>query len=308
MTKKISFLSCLFALFFVSSFSFAIEEQILLPKVSVSKKVDYVIFSYDRPLQLYALLESSEKYFTGLQETHVIYRSSNIDYDKAYKEVFNRFPWAIPHKQSSKPKEDFKPLVLKSVFSPTSDSPYIMFAVDDILVTDFVNLCYCSKALENEGALGFYLRLGKNISFCYMLNKETPVPKGEMVTSSVFRWKFKKGAGDWNYPHTVDMTIYRKSDVQAFLVNSDYANPNQLEHTWAKQADNSLYGLCFEFSKNINLPLNLVNLSTNRCEHLFTPVDLLAKFNQGLKIDVDAFYMKRNISPHVDYMPSFIRR
>jgi len=36
-----------------------------------SEKVDLVIFSFDRPLQLYALLESCEEYMKGLGDVHV---------------------------------------------------------------------------------------------------------------------------------------------------------------------------------------------------------------------------------------------
>jgi len=37
---------------------------------------DLIVFSYDRPLQLYALLESLESYVTGLAQISVIYRVS----------------------------------------------------------------------------------------------------------------------------------------------------------------------------------------------------------------------------------------
>ena len=40
-------------------------------------RADLIIFSFNRPMQLYALLESVEKYLTGIEETVIIYRAGN---------------------------------------------------------------------------------------------------------------------------------------------------------------------------------------------------------------------------------------
>src|SRR5205814_955683 len=78
------------------------------------------VFSYDRPLQLYALLESVEQYLTGLEKTTVIYRTSNYDFTVAYGELVARFPWATFLQQGENPAEDFKPLVLEATFESPS--------------------------------------------------------------------------------------------------------------------------------------------------------------------------------------------
>ncbi|EKD49039.1 MAG: hypothetical protein ACD_64C00023G0003, partial [uncultured bacterium] len=46
--------------------------------------VDLVVFSCDRPLQLYALLESVQQYARGLAEQHVIYRATDLKFEKGY--------------------------------------------------------------------------------------------------------------------------------------------------------------------------------------------------------------------------------
>lgn len=275
---------------------------------SLIADVDYVIFSYNRPMQLYALLESSEKYMTGLHTTHVIFRTSSSSYDKAYTIVAGHFPWVRFHKQSPTPSDDFKQLTLSCIFSPISESPYVLFAVDDMIVTDFVDLNICCKAMEKYKAWGFYLRMGKNITRSYMLRQSNPPPKGKNKKEGFFCWRFEKGRGEWKYPNTTDQTIYRKKDIAEFFYSTDFISPNTLESQWARYADYTGRGLCFEFSKNVNLPLNLVNPSLNRCEHHYSPKKLLEKFVKGFKIDIDAFRQYRNRSPHIDVKPVFIKR
>ena len=67
-----------------------------------TKKADLVVFSYDRPLQLYAFLESTEKYVTGVGDLVVIYRASSEQFQKGYEVVEADFPGAMFWLQGSK--------------------------------------------------------------------------------------------------------------------------------------------------------------------------------------------------------------
>lgn len=270
--------------------------------------VDVTVFSYDRPMQLYAFLESCEKYLIGLNEIHVIYRSSGQDYDEGYQIVKKRFSNVIYHKQSLNPAEDFKPLVISTVFLTTSTARYQMFAVDDMIVTDYVNLEECTSAIERTNTWAFYLRLGKNITYCYMRRKASPPPPLKKVGADILMWKFADGKGDWKYPNNTDMTVYRKNDLRYCLTFLNYTNPNTLEMRWTQLYNLEKKGVCFTYSKAINIPLNIVNPSGNRHTHSYTTLELLAKFSRGYKIDISKTYQMRNKAPHVDYDPTFIRR
>lgn len=73
-----------------------------------------------------------------------------------YERVIDAFPTAHFVMQSIKdPKHDFKPKLNDLVFG--SPSEYILFAVDDIIVKDFVDLGYCMEQMEKTGAYGFIL-------------------------------------------------------------------------------------------------------------------------------------------------------
>src|SRR5271154_2417996 len=57
-----------------------------------ARAADLIIFSYDRPLQLYAFLESVQRYVTGIGQTSIIYRTSGQDFDAGYQIVQSTFP------------------------------------------------------------------------------------------------------------------------------------------------------------------------------------------------------------------------
>ena len=278
-------------------------------------QADLIVFSYDRPLQLYAFLESLEKKVTGIQTTMVIYRTSDQSYLKAYNIVQKTFPSVSFTKQGSQPKKDFKPLTVKTLCETPND--YILFAVDDIIVTDFIDINECINALEQTQAYGFYLRLGTNITESYgsngPLKKKPPLKmvKLKMVKDDIYTWQFVGNCSNWEYPNTVDMTLYRKKNIVPVLTGLNYSSPNTLESSWAAKGitvQNKL-GLCYAQSKIVNIPLNRVqNDYKNKHMNAFSPKELLEIFNKKLKIDIQLFEKISNKSPHMEYEPQFIAR
>jgi glycosyltransferase involved in cell wall biosynthesis len=268
-------------------------------------KADLIIFSYDRPMQLLALLESAEKELSSLGMKTVIYRASSDEYAAAYQEVETRFGDISFVKQSETPHQDFKPLVMKTL---ERGSPYVCFAVDDIIIKDRIDLAECIKSMQESGAYGFYLRLGRHVDQCYMLNRSQAIPQAIALEKGVHAWEFGLAEGDWGYPHSLDMTLYRKDDVKKAFEKLDFIHPNSLEAAWAMKSPLHRIGLCYEHSKIVNIPLNLVNVSSNRNMNLYTAKELLELFNAGKKIDIAPLYQICNRSAHMDYEPIFIAR
>ena len=134
-------------------------------------------------------------------------------------------------------------------------------------------------------------------------------PPFKQLANNTLSWKFNEGRGDWGYPHTVDMTVYRKKDIQEVLLKLPYNNPNTLEGNWASCAPRTLTGLCYSQACIVNCPLNIVqsvwaNRNTNAC----SPEELLALFMQGYKLDIEPLQQIMNKAPHMDYRPTFIER
>lgn len=272
---------------------------------------DLIIFSYDRPLQLYSLLESVEQYMSGLSSIHVIYRASNDAFAQAYDHVHEQFDYAYLYRQSDNPQADFKPLTLQATFGEKSRSEYVIFAVDDIIVKDMVDCSHAIDALEKYNAYAFYLRLGTHLTECYSLSCKQPLPPLREVSDGVFAWQFNQGIGDWGYPHSVDMTIIRKRDIEHLFSAMHYTSPNRLEAFWAGNAGPIMerIGLCYADTGIVNIPLNRVQHDYyNRSMEAYTPQELLDIFNDGYKIDITQLYRVKNPSAHTPYELTFVRR
>ena len=277
------------------------------------QKADFIIFSFDRPLQLYALLESTACFITGLGDIHVIYRSSDDSFEQGYNIVTQQFPYAHYHKQSENPRSDFKPLTLKAIESCTAE--YILFGVDDIVVKDYVDITDAIAAMQEHKAYGCYLRLSPLINYLYTWKRPQPVPKLKKVKEG-YLWQFSQASpiADWGYPHTVDMTIYRKKDIEHDFKSIDYYSPNSLEAQWGSRISNikKRYGFCCETSKVVNLPLNLVQTSHKGNPHMtnqeLLPKQLLKTFLGGNKMDIWPLFQIQNRSCHMEYNPTFMSR
>ena len=136
-------------------------------------------------MQLYALCESIEKYFTGLGAIHVICRSDQ-NFKDGYKIVESKFSNFAFHYQGKNPQLDFKSILFDSL--KKCDSNYTMFAVDDIIVKDYVDLSKCADAIEKYNAYAFFLRLGKNINYCFMQKRHSLVPICKEEESGLFSY------------------------------------------------------------------------------------------------------------------------
>lgn len=273
------------------------------------EQADLFIFSYDRPLQLDGLLQSVEKHVKNLGQVVVIYRTSSDEFNRSYQECFadHKTLNLVLRKQGTlgkPPTEDFKYFVQRAILDSPHD--YIFFAVDDIIIQDSIDLDDCIHYLKTTGAYGFYLRLGENITQCYMLgNAKTPVPQHKVIDDTILMWKFSNATGDWNYPNTVDLTVYRKSDAYATIGNLHFTSPNSLEFSWDqfgdRKGDRHKYGLCYKHSKMINIPYNSVmedwqgNRYMGESKHHF-----LELYKNGYRMDIEKYAQVQNKSPHIE--------
>lgn len=277
---------------------------------------DFIIFSCNRPMQLYALLESTEYFITGLKQIHVLYRSTDKKFDAGYNIVKKAFPHVTYIKQDRLlkiPGSDFKPLLI-NIFNKT-DSGYIMFGVDDIVVKESVDIANCIECMRKYNAYGCYLRLCPTIDYMYSWQRPQRVPPLQAVPEG-YVWKYEDAdrISDWGYPNCVDMTIYRKKDLNRIVRELNYRNPNTFEGQWSTRVPHASlkHGFCYETSKIINFPLNLVQNTHTRNPHMvderYTPSRLLELFMQGYKIDITPIFGMATDSAHVEYEPTFVLR
>ena len=257
--------------------------------------VDIVVFSYNRPLQLYAFLESAETYIQSLHRLYVIYRADNDHYQGGYLQVKKDFPNVIYIKQSFEPPHsDFAALVQKTIFDrQMSTTRYVAFALDDNIVRDRIDMKEVVSLMKRTGAYGFYFCLGEHIEE----NPTQAIP----IKEGVFAWQFCSGVGEWVRPNSVNMALFRKEKIYPHFMCMKFYNPSILQALWNKHADLSGIGLCYSRSK-------VVKLSFDRLDKRCSPGDLLTLFDQGLKIDTKPLNQLENREVEIRYEPCFIKR
>lgn len=274
--------------------------------------VDIVICSFNRPLQLYALLESMETYVSGASQVSVVCRSAP-DFVKGYDIVQKRFPdvkFYFQHHKSRFAFRQFKPMILGHIFGKESSaSEYFLFAMDDIIVTAPIDLEKDSAFLGcHDEVHGFFYRLGKNVNR-HALPKpgKNRIPELDIEEDGIYTWSFSSATYDWAYPNSLDFTIYRKKDFEKAFKQRLYRNPTILEHIWHKhyQPQKGARGACYETSKIVNLMINRVTTLCKNPVIKNIPVEeLQKKFMAGKKIDIFSIDTKSICSAHqaVDFV------
>jgi hypothetical protein len=236
---------------------------------SLEPKTDLVVFSYDRPMQLYALLESIHARMAHLDTISVIYRTSSPPYDQGYEGVKQAFPSVTYFKQSDRPESDFKPLFLKAAFE--SPHPYVMLAGDEMVLRESIDLQEGIDQMEKTGAVCVYYRLGKRSPLGIRLGKE------------LYAGQFSPEES----PPATEMTLYRKRDLKKVLTTLNYTHPSALASKWALQRKANGVGIYYDTPK-------VVATSPRSKE------ELLKKFLDGLKLDIKPLQEYRGESICVD--------
>jgi len=289
-------------------------DNLLLEGKKENYTSDLLIFSYDRPLQLYALLESIHKKIKNLSDIAVLYRTSNDKYEAGYAFLKKTFPNVIFVKQPNhKASKNFKKMTLKTLEMLKSD--HLMFAVDDMIVKEEIDIYEPVLELVRTDAYFFSLRLGTHITYCYMGGYRQSVPHYVKIKDNMMAWQINASRGDWKYYPSVDMTIFKKSHIMKMFPKIAFKHPVELEQSWLKYFRKHYkrymkrqVGLSFCESKVVNIPMNVVCKANNKNLELYTQMELLELFEKGYKIDVDAVQELSHNAVHIDYNPTFILR
>jgi len=265
--------------------------------------IEILIYSKNRPLQLYSLLES-------LYEMTDANISSNVSvihrYDKEYNESIEEIKSSFKNVNFVE-QQDFKNDTTKVLESSRND--YCMFLVDDIIFKDRTSLGNIVQILKNNPDIVTYsLRLGLQLNFCYPLNSHQPIPNGNVI-NGIFVWDWRNSIGDWNYPLSLDGHIFRKSSVASWINRINFNNPNQLEDR-LQHLKNEITGycVCSTFSTIVNLPLNRVQDEYKNRNEEMSSERLLEIWQSNKKINIESLYRINNSSAHFPVELSLVSR
>lgn len=270
--------------------------------------VDCVVFSYHRPIQLYATLESFNVHLKHKPSITVLYKSTTPFYDQGYEIVKKHFPKINFIKEG---KNNFRALLLKHLNSNTN--PFLIFCTDDIILTEQINLAKDRKLLKSS-IYGVFYRLGKNICWEGVQKKMPPLrlPNLKPHQKTTLIWAFNKQKSHWNYPFNVDFTLYRKASILPTLNKLSFYHPTTLESNYQQQTreiKRNQFGICYPHSKMINIAANRVT-HNGTCAFLGeqSAKQLNNTFLKGQKINIQKYYRYKNDRTHLFLVYDFIAR
>ncbi|HIL94967.1 MAG TPA: hypothetical protein EYG51_03515 [Pseudomonadales bacterium] len=256
--------------------------------------LDLIIFSRNRSLQLYALLESIGKYFDPDAARLTILHRYDGDHCTALKEVKAKFS-----SHEFVDELNFRDHVQGFLARP---GQLIAFLTDDIIFKETVDVNQLSQLMfANPSVLAFSLRLGLHISKCYALGREQQLPAGNVHPPNIFIWDWRTAQMDWEYAFSVDGHVFRKAQLSAWANRLEYHHPNSFEEQL--QACREIPGVpsimaCHVISRLVNLPINRVQSTHhNRCGNV-TSDFLLQQWNEGLCLDIKNYHQVLNRGVH----------
>jgi glycosyltransferase involved in cell wall biosynthesis len=146
----------------------------------------------------------------------------------------------------------------------TGYAEFLMYLVDDDIFTQDFSVQEVTTALDSHSdAIGFSLRLGRNTTYCYTLDRDQPLPEfTELSPGRILGFEWTKGTADFGYPLEVASSIYRGADLIPLVRSLRYRNPNTFEARLATSAGRFASShprlLSFATSAAFCVPVNLV--------------------------------------------------
>ncbi|MBT8583022.1 hypothetical protein G6694_00040 [Polynucleobacter paneuropaeus] len=267
-----------------------------------------VVFSKDRPMQLFALLESYSIHVRSASPLKVIFNASSQEHRDGYQEVrsyFSESHFGIDFIQQD---DSFKEILLRAIKDIKTKT--IFFLVDDIIFTGDVDF----SRLSNIDPLKFIfsLRLGSNIQKSYTTGVVERPPRllTSMLGADIYEFKWFEMGNEWSDPWSLDGNFLSTSEVLLITQISSFSAPNSYEVALKTFNDfvSKRKGMCFENSKILNLPINKVQTEINNQSGNISTQFLLQQWQLGNKIDITDFNGYISSSPHEEHRIKFVRR
>ena len=193
--------------------------------------------------------------------------------------------------------------LVKARMPALNANEYVAFLVDDNIFTKPFSFGNAIRMLEEKvDVLGFSLRLGENVTYCYVNDKPQALPVFSVINEEILLFDWTKSELDFGYPLEVSSSIYRLVDILPFIAGLPFENPNELEDRMAFRAktfqSTHPYLGCYRSSVTFCNPINKVQkIIANRSgENIRFGIDELAgRFGRGERIRVEAY---------TDFVPS----
>lgn len=271
-------------------------------------KIQIIIFSFNRAMQLDALLRSINDFIgkDQCERVSVIYNTSSPDYEKGYailkerydcrflkeKQVgrkpypfgcyLNLFNWRklVRNPKARRQRTNFRDLTLQCLSN--SDAELTMFLTDDSVFIEPVKLKdeWLTYICNNPKSSQLSLRLGKQYDV---------QPLESRVDDGMLSWRYSDNPtnNNWGYRFSVDAHLYQTHELKRVLSKCVFTNPSFLEgfvQDYARRKNLWNNGYSLIEPSILSYPLNMVqDVAGNESQNV-SPQMMNDLFLKGFKI------------------------
>ncbi len=267
-----------------------------------------IIFSKDRPMQLYGLLASYFRFVSNPIPITVIYSSKDKSQKDAYSEVITYFKKKQIKIDFINETKSFKEVLLETLSKIRENK--ILFLVDDIIFIKPVDFDNFKKIDTKTHVLSLRHSPFLRKSFTTSTYHLPPTFKRFNLSDELLEFNWFESGGEWSDPWSLDGQLLNTSEVLLISNCSNFKAPNSFEISLKAFNDiiTTRKGLCFNESKILNLPINRVQNEVNNISGNISVDFLLDKWSQGYCIDTSIFNDHVPSSTHEDHPVKFIKR
>lgn len=267
-------------------------------------KNQLIIFSKNRACQLNLLLDSLKNNAPILfDKIHILYKAEG-DYVLGYEKLKERYAGINFHEENNFRRDLFK-LIDDEIEATT-------FMVDDAVVFKQIMARKIDiiKPVVNKFVI-FSLRLGENCVYSHPANLSYTLGEHEVDGEYITFDYTKQQVGDFRYPLSTDGHIFNTRLIKDLLIEIDFYNPNTLEAGLQRfVTTNSIPNIvkCFNESKLVSIPVNLVNDTFNNRNGLefgISEKELNDKYLGGEIIDLKSLDFNGVNGPHKEIKYNF---
>ena len=276
------------------------------------QNIHFLIFSFDRALQLEAALRSLFLHCENIervQKITVLYKTSSSSHFNLYHTLIKEY--STKRQITFVHENDFCKDTISAIrgqvqqngqrpafFEFWDPTLFTVFLVDDSIFFRPFNLDLVCQVLRSDRAiLNFSLRLGENINYSYIRQRKVKQPIFNQAGKyHTYNWRGKDA--EFGYPMDISSSVYRSVDILYLLNTISFHSPNSLEGNLVGRMKKLIRILplnkiaCFPKSVAFSAPINRVQneiknkASTNA---RYTSEYLSKLFSAGYRVDLNMF-------------------
>ena len=276
------------------------------------RSVDLIIFSENKPMALYAFLESIEKRVKGLNKITVFY-VSKMEIEKGYKIISADFPNVDLYKLSINPIKGYsitQEFIHCYYFHhKASNAEYFLLALDTMIVNENIDFGNYIDCLEEIDGVSASLLFGENIKRYDDKSPNFPVPTLQPYDGTFLTAQANLGSNYYGITPYPYFRLIKKEKILEMVKDKVYINFHKKTHFPLFIGEKLVLRdriILFKRPKVSIVDYDFSNVERKLNEGLNQAVS--RKFIRGKKIDIDKIRFNSKDTMVKKYKPTYTSR